>query len=245
MASTFDLIGAQVKDEADLERIANDPAFEPGIVDLGGAQYLVARDGAGAEIWFGLDAEGLVNANPFFAIGRPVLAKIDALAAPDPRLGSREATVDISILDGENLAAEACVLGVNLPETAASTTATGAFDLCVFSHETLLVDNEEDFAALKRQIALTPKSFLPTGKFTAEGSPHRPLGLGAGSVVRAGAAPGAFGGPGWHWAEVATQGGTIGVVWSPADCGPAQAGQILLFDGVVAAKAFSPFWQAQ
>lgn len=245
MASNFDMIGASVGSQEDLERIANDPEIGPEVTALGSGQYLVARDGAGAEIWFGLDEGGLVSVNPFFGHGHPVIARIDAVAEPNPMAGGHEATVDISLMEGEEVVTRMTVLAVNMPEAAAGTPAPGALDLCVFSHETALYDSDEDFLAVPREIEMAPQSFLPSGMFTDGDTPHRPLGFGAGRVTRAGEAPGAFGGNPWYWAEIATLGGTFGVVWAPADCGPAKPGQVLSFDGVIAAKAFSPFWHAQ
>ena len=244
MATTFEMIGAQVGGQDDLERIANatDPA--PGVVHFGGRDYLLARDKVGAEIWFGLDEGALVGVNPFFALGRPVLARLEAVADPNPEAAGHEGVFDVTLLEGGEAATRLTLLGVNIPEAAAGSAVTGALDICVFSHKTKLYDSDAAFAAVKREIEMAPQSFLPSGMFTEAGTPHRPLGYGAGRVTRAGEAPGAFGGGPWYWAEVATLGGSFGVVWAPTDCPPARVGQVLAFDGVMAGKAISPFWQA-
>jgi len=244
MASNFDLIGARVAAQDDLERIANGADPAPEIASLGASQYLVARDGNGAEIWFGLEEDGLIGVNPFFAVGRPVLVRLDAVAEPNPDAARHEALLDVTLLEGEEEATRLTLLGINIPEAAAGSPATGALDICVFSHKTVLFDDDDAFNAVEREIDLAPQSFLPSGMFTDPGQPHRPLGFGAGRVTRAGEAPGRFGGGPWYWAEVATLGGHFGVVWAPTDCPPAREGQILSFDGVIEGKAFSPFWQA-
>ncbi|GEM_PF-5139141 len=251
MASNFDLIGFKSGSDEELSAVVDNPRFQPNRADFGGVEYLSVKDGDGAELWLGSASGNIITANPMFDLGHCVSATIDHVEETTHGTETVESTLNLTIFENDEPVTQTQCLAVNVPQVVPNRTKLIAdvmngrkisISLAVFSHETAFFATEEDFLQTPADLTIDAKSFVPSGLLVKEDEPTSPVGFGAGLVQSCGVARNTFGGVPYNWAVVETLGGVFTVVWSPFDCTEAAVGGILRFDGMIIAKAQSPFW---